>query len=319
MLIAFFAFALTSPNVSFAQVSPTQFVDNVPPTITLPVSPVISEASGPQGSIVNFNAIATDLDVNEFTYYINEQKDIPNLNEQIILNENEKEKQLQTHQQVKQQIENILRKKEHLFNQLETQKINRNVIEKNLDKEKRRKRERIFKIISKSHSYKVQELLKEKENFNIDVYQLEQRINSNKVKFTKLSLEENEVQQSLKKLNRSIKNAQGNIHLLRQGLKWEEEWKQNISLQNTYIYYRSLPNELKDLLIALQIVQSPDDAALNINCFTQQHEKNEPTKLSSNIKTGSVISIHPIDLYAYQTLEKKLNYVIKKLLASVCL
>ena len=60
MLIAFFAFALTSPNVSFAQVSPTQLVDNVPPTITLPVSPVIAEASGPLGSIVNFNAIATD-------------------------------------------------------------------------------------------------------------------------------------------------------------------------------------------------------------------------------------------------------------------
>jgi len=59
MLIAF-DFAFASSHVSFAQVSPTQFVDTVPPTITLPVSPVIAEASGPQGSIVNFNAIATD-------------------------------------------------------------------------------------------------------------------------------------------------------------------------------------------------------------------------------------------------------------------
>ena len=59
MLIAF-VFAFASPYVSFAQVSPTQFADNVPPTITLPVSPVIAEASGPQGSVVNFNAIATD-------------------------------------------------------------------------------------------------------------------------------------------------------------------------------------------------------------------------------------------------------------------
>ena len=59
ILIAF-AFAFSSPHASFAQVSQTQFVDSVPPTITLPASPVIDEASGPQGSIVNFNALATD-------------------------------------------------------------------------------------------------------------------------------------------------------------------------------------------------------------------------------------------------------------------
>ncbi|MGG4198674.1 hypothetical protein [Peribacillus frigoritolerans] len=266
-----------------------------------------------------FNASETDLDVNHFTYYINRQKDIPDLNEQIILNENEKEKQLQNHQQIKQLIENISIEKEQLANQLETQKINRKVIENNLDTEKRRIRERLFKIFRKSHSYKVQELLKEKENLEIDVYQLEQSINSKKVKITKLSLKENEVQKSIKKLNQSIKNVQDNIQLLRQGLKWEEEWKQNIGLQNIYIYDKFSSNELRDLLIALQIVQSPATAALNINCYTQQHEKNKPTKLSFNIKKGPVISIHPIDLYVYQTLENKLNDVIKKLLFSISL
>ncbi|MBA3750781.1 MAG: HYR domain-containing protein, partial [Nitrosopumilus sp.] len=54
------SFTYTSQSVSYAQVPGTQFVDTVPPTINISADPIISEASGPLGSIVNFNVTATD-------------------------------------------------------------------------------------------------------------------------------------------------------------------------------------------------------------------------------------------------------------------
>jgi len=53
-------FVYASQSVSHAQVPGTQFVDSVPPTINISTVPIIAEASGPLGSIVNFNVSATD-------------------------------------------------------------------------------------------------------------------------------------------------------------------------------------------------------------------------------------------------------------------
>ncbi|MED4689659.1 hypothetical protein [Peribacillus frigoritolerans] len=268
-----------------------------------------------QEKIMNtMGATETDLDVNNFTYYNNKQNDIHHLEKQIILYENQKEQKVHNYRQIKHLMEGISREKEDLSQQLEDGHSNQKVIGSKLETKKQKIREKLFKLIGRNHSKEVQELIQEKERIDKEIKQLEQNIISIEQRFTELLSEENKVQQSIKELNQNIKNTQDEVVQLRQGLKWEEEWKQNIGTENVYIYRKLLSNQPKDLLIAVQIVQSLDTADLNINYFTQQHWKNEPTKLYSNTKKGLTISIHPMDVYVYDTLENNLKYALNKLL-----
>ncbi|RPK08290.1 hypothetical protein [Priestia endophytica] len=262
-----------------------------------------------------FNVTETSLDSTHFNYYISRQQNTPTLNEQILLYKNEIEKHQKSWAEIKRLIKDTEQEKNYLDEQLEVHKVDRTLAENNLKTEQQRKKEKIFKFFKRNNSYKVQELLKIVENLNIVVYQLQEKVDLHHQKLRQLLLEETRIEHSIKRSSKGISGNQNHVQLLIQGLKWEEAWKQDISSHDSYIYHKVLENKPRDLLIGLQVLQYPDVAEVNIKCFIQQHEKNEPTKLFSNIKGKEIISIHPMDLHVYQTFENKLKGYMKKILS----
>ncbi|MBA3978516.1 MAG: HYR domain-containing protein [Nitrosopumilus sp.] len=61
ILLTIIAFVYVYPYAAYAQTpGPQQSADTTPPTIITPNDPVVAEATGPQGAIVNFDVSATD-------------------------------------------------------------------------------------------------------------------------------------------------------------------------------------------------------------------------------------------------------------------
>ena len=60
ILLLIIAFVFVYPSAVYSQTPGLQPVDATPPTIITPNDPVIAEATGPQGAIVNFDVSATD-------------------------------------------------------------------------------------------------------------------------------------------------------------------------------------------------------------------------------------------------------------------
>ncbi|MCG0050252.1 hypothetical protein [Priestia aryabhattai] len=261
-------------------------------------------------TLANYQALPFTSNIEEFSYYLDHQRDIQSLEKQIEQGIKEKESLLKEKEHKTKIKTELVVEREQLNIKIIDKKKELGIIESQLKKEEDSLKSFILKKLKRSQSKNFQELTSKREIIQEEICNIRQEFyrKSNQV------IEHEELIQSIPSritnIEKHLSITFQTIENLKEGLKIEKTWREVLKKENCCMYHISSIN----LWVAVQVSRALyNSSKLEFECFFQQYYGDQRTRVYPKEIQSIKFSIPPNELMIYQKIKSRLIYKLDNL------